>query len=73
MHQGHLAAENIHQHITQQRTSKAPEFRTINPIPPMIGLAVGKQAVAHNPGSGTTYGEDVAEAYFRGDLGWTSK
>ncbi|KAH8735297.1 hypothetical protein BGZ61DRAFT_490937 [Ilyonectria robusta] len=71
MHQGHLAAENIHQHITQQRTSKAPEFRTINPIPPMIGLAVGKQAVAHNPGSGTTYGEDVAEAYFRGDLGWT--
>ncbi|KAH7160617.1 hypothetical protein EDB81DRAFT_878967 [Dactylonectria macrodidyma] len=71
MHQGHLSAENIHQHITQQRTGQAPDFRTINPVPPMIGLAVGKKAVAHNPSAGTTYGEDVAEAYFRGDLGWT--
>jgi len=46
------------------------EFRL--EIPPMIGLAVGKKAVASGP-EGTVFGEDVMQSYFRDDLGFTSK
>lgn len=39
----------------------------------MIGLAVGKKAVAYGPDMGTVSGEDVMEAYFRNDLGFDSE
>ncbi|KAF5010495.1 hypothetical protein FDECE_3350 [Fusarium decemcellulare] len=71
MHQGHQAAINIHQSILNHRTGKTPEYKELIHYPPVIGLAVGKKAVASSPDSGTISGEDVAEAYFRGDLGWT--
>ncbi|KAK7414731.1 hypothetical protein QQX98_006415 [Neonectria punicea] len=71
MHQGQYVAENIYESIISHRTGKTPTFKEIRPVPPMIGLAVGKQAVAYSPDQGTIYGEDVAHAYFRGDLGWT--
>lgn len=38
----------------------------------MIGLAVGAKAVASGP-EGTVFGEDVLKAYFKHDLGFTSK
>ncbi|KAI5457280.1 hypothetical protein BGZ63DRAFT_364601 [Mariannaea sp. PMI_226] len=70
MHHGHHAAMNIHQSIIQQRTGKPAEWMTISRPPPVIGLAVGKSAIAYSPGGGLTHGEDVQHAYFRGDLGW---
>ena len=73
MHQGHYAAMNIHKRIVEQRTGQCPKFNEMGEVPPMIGLAVGKKAVAYSPGTGTSYGEDVAHAYFRDDLGWGSK
>lgn len=73
MHHGHYTAQNIHQHIISHRTGEAPKYHELNHFPPVIGLAVGKKAVASSPDSGTISGEDVAQAYFRDDLGWTSK
>lgn len=73
MHHGHYVAMNIHKRIIEQRTGQCPKFNEMGEVPPMMGLAVGKKAVAYSPGSGTTYGEDVAHAYFRDDLGWGSK
>lgn len=39
----------------------------------MIGLAVGKKAVAYGPEVGTVSGEEVMQAYFRDDLGFGSE
>ncbi|KAM5348570.1 hypothetical protein ACJ41O_008394 [Fusarium nematophilum] len=71
MHQGHCAAMNIHQSIINHRTGQAPKYHELNHFPAVIGLAVGKKAVAFSPDSGTISGEDVAHAYFRDDLGWS--
>ncbi|KAF7549179.1 hypothetical protein G7046_g8432 [Stylonectria norvegica] len=71
MHHGHYVAMNLHQAITSQRTGQAPQFKELNEVPAMIGLAVGKNAVAYSPDSGTVTGKDVADAYFRDDLGWS--
>ncbi|KAJ4267370.1 hypothetical protein NW762_003475 [Fusarium torreyae] len=71
MHHGHYAAQNIHQSILSHRAGHTPEFREIAKYPPVICLAVGKQAVACNIDSTTRYGEDVAKSGFRDDLGWT--
>ncbi|CAM1509361.1 Fc.00g031000.m01.CDS01 [Cosmosporella sp. VM-42] len=70
MHQGHYAAMNLYQRLVEQRTGQKPAFHELNEVPPMIGLAVGKKAVAYGPDAGTIAGEDVAHAYFRDDLGW---
>jgi hypothetical protein len=73
MHMGMLAAVNIHQLFEQSKFGSVPEFMQLEEIPPMIGLAVGKQAVGYWPGGGTTSGEDVMDTYFGKDLGLTSK
>ncbi|KAF5022061.1 hypothetical protein F66182_5888 [Fusarium sp. NRRL 66182] len=71
MHGGHHAACNIHQSILSHRTGHAPANRELKHYPPVIGLAVGKKAVASSFDTGTTAGEDVLYACFRDDLGWT--
>jgi hypothetical protein len=75
MHHGTMAACNIHQHILSQLTNGAhkPTYIELEEVPPMIGLAVGKKAVAYGPGMGTIAGEDVMEIYFKDDLGFSSK
>jgi hypothetical protein len=73
MHHGHYAALNIHQSILSQRAGHVPNFKELVVYPPVIGLAVGKKAVAYGPESGTVSGEEVAQSCFRDDLGWTSK
>lgn len=74
MHGGHYAAHNIHQTILRDRvTGYQASFKEFTEFPPVIGLAVGKKAVAYSPDSGTISGEDVMQAYFRGDLGFESK
>lgn len=72
MHGGHYVAQNIHQTILQKLTGAKPEHKELGVFEPMIGLAIGKKAVASGP-EGTSYGEDVMQSYFRDDLGFTSK
>ncbi|KAH7158876.1 hypothetical protein DER46DRAFT_610561 [Fusarium sp. MPI-SDFR-AT-0072] len=71
MHHGHYVAQNIHQSILSQRAGHTPEFKELVVYPPVIGLAIGKKAVASSPDTGTVYGEEVAQSCFRDDLGWT--
>lgn len=66
MHMGYLAATNIHQLMTQNA-----EFMRLDEIPPMIGLAVGNKALSYWPAGGTTTGEDVMQAFFGKDLGFS--
>jgi len=74
MHMGYYAAHNIHQTMQQIVNGKQEEeLLELNEIPPMIGLAVGKQAVAYWPENGTIYGEKVLRDFFGEDLGFTSK
>lgn len=72
MHHGHYIACNIHQTVLAQTIPGfQPDLRQLTPVEPMIGLAVGKQAVASGP-DGTIFGEEVAQSYFRDDLGFDS-
>ncbi|KAI9155343.1 Oxidoreductase OXR1 [Paramyrothecium foliicola] len=70
MHQGHYIAHNIYQSIMRDTLTHEPTFKQITEVPPMIGLAVGKKAVAYGPEVGTTFGTDVMQTYFRDDLGF---
>lgn len=71
MHGGHYIAHNIHQSVLQQQDPRhEPRFQHLQEIPPMIGLAVGKNAVAYSPDGGLSSGPEVMQAYFRDDLGW---
>lgn len=73
MHMGQYAAQNIHQLMLVEKEGIKPEFLELQEIPPMIGIAVGKQAVAYWPADGVTYGESVQEMCFGNDLGYTSE
>lgn len=73
MHMGYLAAHNVHQLMRERLQGTEPVFQKLDEIPPMIGLAVGKQAVAYWPEGGMSSGEDVLKAYFGDDLGFSSK
>lgn len=72
MHQGHYAGLNIHQIILQEMQGKEPVFSTISPVPPMIGLAVGKNALSYG-GEGMKHGKEVMRVFFEEDLGFRSK
>lgn len=74
MHGGHYIAHNIHQSVLRERDARhEPRFQHLREIPPMIGLAVGKNAVAYSPEGGLSSGPEVMQAYFRDDLGWASE
>ena len=73
MHMGYLVSLNVHQRMLQRLCSQTPEFQKLDPIPPMIGLAVGKKAVAYDPEGGLKSGEDIMKVYFGDDLGFSSK
>ncbi len=75
MHGGHYVAHNIHQTILRDRVPGGHEakYSELTQFPAVIGLAVGKKAVASSPDNGTVSGEDVMQAYFRDDLGFDSK
>jgi hypothetical protein len=82
MHMGYLAANNIHQHMqmqtqtdiqTQASEEKESKILRLDEIPPMIGLAVGKKAVAYWPEAGVTSGDEVMKTFFGDDLGFASE
>ena len=72
MHGGHYIAQNIHKTVLKDRLGQEPSFLELQEVPPMIGLAVGKKAVASGP-EGTVSGEDVLQSYFRDDLRFMSE
>lgn len=74
MHMGYYTASNIYEYMLQHTGSKKDiKLLELAEIPPMIGLAVGKQAVAYWPEGGMTSGEDVMKSFFGDDLGFSSE
>ncbi|KAI1477843.1 FAD/NAD(P)-binding domain-containing protein [Daldinia eschscholtzii] len=69
MHQGRYAGLNIHQLMLQDIQGKEPVFNELAEIPPMIGLAVGKNALSYG-GEGMKHGKQVMEWFFEDDLGF---
>lgn len=72
MHQGRYAGLNIHQLMLQDIQGKEPVFNELGEVPPMIGLAVGKNALSYG-GDGMKHGKQVMEWFFEEDLGFRSK
>lgn len=72
MHMGQYAAQNIHKLMLRSIQGAEPKFMELDDIPPMMGIAIGRQAVAYHPSTGVTHGEKVLETLFRDDLGNTS-
>ncbi|KAJ5666587.1 hypothetical protein N7462_010996 [Penicillium macrosclerotiorum] len=73
MHMGHYAALNIHQQMLTECVGGTPAFKTLNPFPSVIGLALGKKAVSYTPDEGTRHGEELLASLFGEDMGNTSK
>ncbi|KAI0481359.1 FAD/NAD(P)-binding domain-containing protein [Xylariaceae sp. FL0804] len=75
MHEGKFAALNIHQIMLQEQQQQQgqkeeePSFSCLEEIPPMIGLAVGSNAVSYGP-EGMNYGPQVMQRFFEDDLGF---
>lgn len=72
MHQGKYAGFNIHQLMLKDIQGKEPVFNEIAEVPPMIGLAVGKNALSYGT-EGMKHGKQVMEWFFEEDLGFKSK
>ncbi|KAI0377131.1 FAD/NAD(P)-binding domain-containing protein [Hypomontagnella monticulosa] len=69
MHQGKFAGLNIHQIMLQELQGKEPVFNELGEVPPMIGLAVGKNALSYGS-DGMNHGKQVMEWFFEEDLGF---
>ncbi|KAI1324317.1 FAD/NAD(P)-binding domain-containing protein [Xylariaceae sp. FL0255] len=69
MHQGKFTGWNIHQIMLQQLQGKQPEFNELGHIPPMIGLAVGKNGLSFGS-DGMNHGPQVMQRFFEDDLGF---
>jgi NADH dehydrogenase FAD-containing subunit len=72
MHEGKFAGWNVHQIMQQQLQGKEPDFSRLSEIPPMIGLAVGKNGISYGT-EGMNYGPQVMQYFFEDDLGFRSK
>ncbi|KMU77348.1 hypothetical protein CISG_06389 [Coccidioides immitis RMSCC 3703] len=70
MHQGHYAAINIYQQICSDLFAKTPKFVELDQAPPVICIAIGKQAASWSEEDGTLSGTDVLNLYFNDDLGY---
>ncbi|KAI1752904.1 FAD/NAD(P)-binding domain-containing protein [Xylaria castorea] len=69
LYEGKIASLNIHQIMLQQLQGKEPEFTQLSEIPPMIGLAVGKNGLSYGS-EGMNYGPQVMQIFFEEDLGF---
>ncbi|KAI0486611.1 FAD/NAD(P)-binding domain-containing protein [Xylaria cf. heliscus] len=69
LYEGKIAASNIHQIMLRQLQNKEPDFIQLSEIPPMIGLAVGKNGLSYGP-DGMNYGPQVMQIFFEEDLGF---
>ncbi|KAI0444640.1 FAD/NAD(P)-binding domain-containing protein [Xylaria telfairii] len=69
LYEGKIAGVNIHQIMLQQLQEKEPEFIQLPEVPPMIGLAVGKNGLSYGS-DGMSYGPQVMQLFFEEDLGF---
>ncbi|KAI0199732.1 FAD/NAD(P)-binding domain-containing protein [Astrocystis sublimbata] len=69
LHQGKMAGVNIHQIMLQQLREKEPDFMQMSEVPPMIGLAVGKNGLSYGSDE-MSYGPQVMKLFFEEDLGF---
>ncbi|KAH7041388.1 uncharacterized protein B0I36DRAFT_371621 [Microdochium trichocladiopsis] len=69
MHTGKFAGLNMYHLMLEDVTGKAPELFELDPIPPMIAIAVGGEAVAYGP-EGMSHGPQIMRSYFEEDLGF---
>lgn len=77
MHTGKFAGLNMYQLMLEDLAPGhdhpcATELFRLDPVPPMIAIAVGKEAVAYGP-EGMTHGPHIMRSYFEEDLGFRSK
>lgn len=72
MHQGKYAGLNIHQLMQRELEGAEVKFNEIGEVPPMIGLAVGKQGISYGP-EGMKSGPQVMQYFFEEDLGFKRK
>ncbi|PLB43469.1 FAD/NAD(P)-binding domain-containing protein [Aspergillus steynii IBT 23096] len=70
MHQGHYAAVNIHQKMYAQLYGSETDPLQLAEVPPMMALALGKQAVGYFPTTGLSEGPEVLKTFFGDDLGY---
>ncbi|PYH91605.1 apoptosis inducing factor [Aspergillus ellipticus CBS 707.79] len=68
MHMAYYAANNAHQLML---SADKPEFIALERSPPVIGLALGKNAVSYTPDQGTRDGEELHESLFGKDMGYS--
>lgn len=79
MHMGYYAANNIYMSIIERSDIELPVvdkprgILELEEVPPMMGLAVGKKAVAYWPEAGVSSGEDVMKSFFNDDLAFASE
>ncbi|KAI0405668.1 hypothetical protein F4802DRAFT_166584 [Xylaria palmicola] len=66
---GKIAGLNMHQLMLRQLQGKEPDFTELDEIPPMIGLAVGKNGLSYGS-EGMSYGPQVMQLFFEEDLGF---
>jgi len=68
---GCVAAINIYSTIlAQEGVTQEAVYNEWPEVPPMIALAVGKQALTYGPGQEIEWGRKVMEQVFSNDLGW---
>ncbi|KAI0396938.1 FAD/NAD(P)-binding domain-containing protein [Xylariaceae sp. FL0594] len=72
MHEGKFAAWNVHQIMLKELQGKEPAFHELDEIPPMIGLAVGKNGISYGS-EGMNFGPQVMQNFFEEDLGFRSE
>lgn len=72
MHQGKYAGLNIHQLMQRELDGRDVKYNEIDEVPPMIGLAVGKEGISYGP-EGMKSGPQVMQYFFEEDLGFRSK
>lgn len=73
----HLSTSNpipeINLEVKAVKAKFEPKFQEWPEIPPMIAIAIGKQAVMWGKEDGTKCGEEEMQMMFQDDLGWQSK
>jgi hypothetical protein len=70
---GTRAADNIFQQILSEQCGIPTALKDWPKYPPMIGLAVGKKAVAYDSEGGARCSEEALKIYFGEDLAFQRK
>lgn len=76
MHMGKLVAFNLYQIILRDQSAakKKLKFKEMRQVPPMITIAVGREAVSYAPWPmGISSGKRMMKIFFEDDLGFRSR